>query len=202
MAPSQLVRWRQASRVAGRVFLDRRQRHGGADSTAFFHTPDQGGAAVKYEQQKEETFDRNLSRFAPRVDHRFSPTLSGFLGFRAEYDNLSDIAPATERALGDVRKEGGVFGPAMGVVWNTTDSPFDPKKGAILSLLLEQAGVIWGGAYRFFKITGEAKRYYEIGWDTVFAARLKLGLGDALGAKDRFPIFERFYAGGANSVRG
>ena len=156
----------------------------------------------KYEQQKEETFDRNFSRFAPRVDHRFSPTLSGFLGFRAEYDNLFDIAPATERALGDVRKEGGVFGPAMGVVWNTTDSPFDPKKGAILSLLLEQAGVIWGGAYRFFKITGEAKRYYEIGWDTVFAARLKLGLGDALGAKDRFPIFERFYAGGANSVRG
>jgi len=36
----------------------------------------------------------------------------------------------------------------------------------------------------------------------VFAARLKLGLGDAIGAKDRFPIFERFYAGGENSVRG
>jgi outer membrane protein assembly complex protein YaeT len=156
----------------------------------------------KYEQQEEDTYDRNYGRFAPRVDHQFSPTLSGFLGFRLEFDKLFEIAPATERALGDLRKEGGVSGPAMGVVWNTTDSPFDPKKGAILSLLLEQAGVIWGGAYRFIKITGEAKRYYEIGWDTVFAARLKLGLGDALGAKDRFPLFERFYAGGANSVRG
>jgi outer membrane protein insertion porin family len=69
-------------------------------------------------------------------------------------------------------------------------------------LMLEHAGVIWGGAYRFFKISGEAKRYYDLGWDTVFAARLKLGLGDAIGAKDRFPLFERFYAGGENSVRG
>lgn len=157
---------------------------------------------LKYEQQKEETYNRNFSRSAPRIDHQFTPALSGFIGFRVEYDNLFDIAAATERALGDLRKQGWLSGPAMGVVWNTADSPFEPKKGAILSLMLEQAGVIWGGAYRFFKISGEAKRYYELGWDTVFAARLKLGLGDAIGAKDRFPLFERFYAGGENSVRG
>jgi outer membrane translocation and assembly module TamA len=67
---------------------------------------------------------------------------------------------------------------------------------------LEQAGVIWGGAYKFFKITGEAKKYYEIGWQTILASRLKLGLGDAIGAEDGYPLFERFYAGGEKSVRG
>jgi outer membrane protein assembly factor BamA len=90
----------------------------------------------------------------------------------------------------------------MGLVWNTTDSPFYPTKGQILSLTVEQAGVIWGGAYRFLKITGEAKKYYQLGWDTVFASRLKFGLGDAIGADDRYPLFERFYAGGEKSVRG
>ena len=157
---------------------------------------------LKYEKEEEDTFDRKLGRFAPRVDHQFSPSLSGFVGFRVEYDNLSNIAPATVRALGGVREEGILSGPAIGLVWNTRDSPFEPKNGEVLSLTFEQAGVIWGGDYRFFKITGEAKKYYAIGWDTVFAARLKLGLGDAIGAKDRFPIFERFYAGGENSVRG
>jgi len=156
----------------------------------------------KYEEQKEDTYNRDFTRFAPRVDHQFAPGVSGFIGFRAEYDNLFDIAPATERALGDIRKQGWLSGPTMGLVWNTTDNPFDPKRGAVHSLTLEQAGVIWGGAYRFFKIGGETKRYYEIGWDTVLAARLKFGLGDAIGAKDRFPLFERFYAGGENSVRG
>jgi len=157
---------------------------------------------LKYETEKEQTYDRNFGRFAPRLDHQFSPSLSGFVGFRVEYDNLSNIAPATVQSLGGVLDQGILAGPSMGLVWNTRDSPFDPKKGEVLSLKVEQAGAIWGGEYRFFKITGEAKKYYEIGWDTVFAARLKLGLGDAIGAKDRFPIFERFYAGGDNSVRG
>lgn len=156
----------------------------------------------KHEQQKEDTFNRNVSRFSPRVDHQFAPALSGFVGFRVEYSNIFDVAAATESALGDLRKQGWLAGPTLGLVWNTTNRPLEPTNGAILSLTLEQAGVIWGGNYRFLKISGEAKRYYEVGWETIFAARLKLGLGDAIGAKDRFPIFERFYAGGENSVRG
>jgi len=75
-------------------------------------------------------------------------------------------------------------------VWNTRDSPCETKRGEILSASFEQAGVIWGGDYRFLKITGEANKYYDVGRGTVFAARLKLGLGDAIGAKVRFPIFE------------
>jgi outer membrane protein insertion porin family len=156
----------------------------------------------RYDQEKEQTYLRNVTRFSPRIDHQFSTALTGFLGFRVEYNKLNDVAAATEQALGHIRREGIVSGPMMGLVWNTTDSPFYPKKGEILSLTLEQAGTIWGGPYRFFKISGEAKKYYEIGWDTILASRLKLGLGDAIGDKDRYPLFERFYAGGEKSVRG
>jgi outer membrane translocation and assembly module TamA len=31
---------------------------------------------------------------------------------------------------------------------------------------------------------------------------LKIGLADAIGAEDRYPLFERFFAGGEKSVRG
>jgi len=168
-----------------------------------FLTPSTKGVLTfKYDQEEEQTYRRDLAGFRPRMDHRFSAALSGFLGYRIEYDTLHDVAAATEQALGNIRSEGIVSGPTMGLVWNTTDNPFYPKKGEILSLTLEQAGAIWGGDYRFFKIVGEAKKYYEIGWDTVFASRLKLGLGDAIGSADRFPLFERFYAGGEKSVRG
>lgn len=168
-----------------------------------FITPmTKGVLSFKYEREDEETFLRRFTRLNPRIDHRFSPALTGFVGYRLEFDDLSEIDAATEQALGDIRQEGIVSGPALGLVWNTADSPFYPTKGQILSLTVEQAGVIWGGAYRFFRITGEAKKYYQLGWNTVFASRLKLGLGDAIGADDRYPLFERFYAGGEKSVRG
>jgi len=168
----------------------------------FFTPRTKAVLAFKHDQENEQTFLRNVTRLAPRIDHRFSAALSGFVGYRLGYNKLNDVAAATERALGDIRREGILSGPAVGLVWNTTDDPFYPKRGEILSLTVEQAGVIWGGAYRFFKITGEAKKYFEIGWQTVFASRLKFGLGDAIGSKDRFPLFERFYAGGEKSVRG
>jgi outer membrane protein assembly complex protein YaeT len=161
-----------------------------------------GSLGFKYEQQEEDTYHRNFGRFLPKFDYQFMPGLSGFVGFRAEYNRLFEISQATEQALGSVRKRGWVSGPALGLVWNTTDNPFEPKKGAVLSLTLEQAGAIWGGAYRFYKITGEAKKYFDIGWETILAGKVKLGLGDAIGAEDRFPLFERYYAGGENSVRG
>ena len=158
--------------------------------------------AFNFDQESEQTYLRKFTGFMPRINHQFSPTLSGFLRYRVEYDKLSDISAATEQALGGIRRDGTLSGPTLGLLWSTADNPFYPKQGTILSLAVEQAGVIWGGAYRFFKITGEAKKYYEIGWDTVFAGRVKLGFGDAIGSLDRYPLFERFYAGGEKSVRG
>ena len=168
-----------------------------------FLTPNtQGIANFGHEQEDEKTYLRNVTRFLPRLDHRFSPTLSSFVGYRVEYDKLNKVAPATVEALGGLRGSGMLSGPTLGLVWNTSDDPFNPKQGGIVSLALDQAGAIWGGQYSFYKITAEAKKYFDIGWQTVFASRLKLGAGDAIGAKKNFPLFERFYSGGEKSVRG
>jgi outer membrane protein assembly complex protein YaeT len=168
-----------------------------------FLTPrTQGIVKLSHDQEKEETYLRNVSRFAPRVDHRFSPTLTAFVGYRVEHNQLNDVGTATRAALGDIRRKGIVSGPTAGMVWNTADDPFNPKKGGVISLLLDQAGAIWGGQFSFFKITAEAKKYIDVGWNTVFASRLKLGLADAIGLDKNFPLFERFFAGGEKSVRG
>jgi len=162
----------------------------------------QANINISHEQEKEETYLRNVSRFAPRLNHRFSSTLSGFVGYRLEYDKLDDVTAATVQAVGGIRRQGILSGPSAALVWNTTDDPFNPKKGEVISGVVDQAGTIWGGKFSFYKITTEAKKYIDIGWQTVFASRLKLGLGDAIGADKNFPLFERFYSGGEKSVRG
>jgi outer membrane protein assembly complex protein YaeT len=162
----------------------------------------QGIVNFGYNQEKEETYVRNVGRFAPRIDHRFLSALTGFVGYRLEHNKLKDVAPTTELALGEIRRKGILSGPTIGLVWNTADDPFNPKKGEVLSLTIDQAGAIWGGEFSYYKMTAEAKKYIEIGWNTVFASRLKLGLGDAIGSDKNFPLFERFFAGGEKSVRG
>lgn len=162
----------------------------------------QANIMISHDQEDEETYLRHVSRFAPRLNHRFSPTLSGFIGYRLEYDKLDEVDQATVRGVGGVRREGPLSGPSIGLVWNTTDNLFNPKKGEVISLVVDQAGVIWGGKFNFYKMTAEAKKYFDIGWETVFASRIKLGLGDAIGADENLPLFERFYAGGEKSVRG
>lgn len=154
------------------------------------------------EQQDEETFLLNASHFTPRLEHQFSRTLSGFAGYRLEFAKLNNITPATIRALGGIEREGVLSGPSLGIVWNTTEDPFDPKEGGVISLLADQAGGIWGGDFNFYKITAEAKKYRRLGWGTVLAGRLKIGVADSFGSSTNIPLFERFYAGGEKSVRG
>jgi outer membrane protein insertion porin family len=168
-----------------------------------FLTPrTQGIVNLSYDREEEETYVRNVGRFAPRIDHRFIPTLSGFVGYRLEHDKLTEVSPAIDLALGEIQRKGILSGPTMGLVWNTADNPLNPTKGEVISLTIDQAGAIWGGDFKFYKMTVEGKKYIDIGWKTVFASRLKLGLADAIGSDKNFPLFERFFAGGEKSVRG
>ena len=168
----------------------------------FFTRRTQAGLNLRHDLEEEETFKRTLSRFSGRLEHRFSPKLLSYLGYRVEHNQLSDVADATPQALGEIRTRGILTGPSLGLVWNSTDDLFNPTRGEIVSFNADQAGGIWGGPYEFFKLTGEAKKYFPIGWETIFAGRIKLGVADAIGAKKNYPLFERFFAGGQSSVRG
>jgi outer membrane protein insertion porin family len=168
-----------------------------------FLTPRTRGIVnLSYDREEEETYVRHVGRFAPRIEHRFIPALSGFVGYRLEHNKLTEVSPAIELALGEIQRKGLLSGPTMGLIWNTADNPLNPTKGEVISLVIDQAGAIWGGEFKFYKMIAEAKKYIDIGWKTIFASRLKLGLADAIGSDKNFPLFERFFAGGEKSVRG
>ncbi len=168
----------------------------------FFSPNTQALVNFAHDREKEQTYVLNASRFRPRIQHQFSKTLSAFIGYRLEYDQLNDVSDATVQALGGIEENGLLSGPTAGLIWNTTDDPFYPKRGNVVSFTVDQAGAIWGGKFKYYKFTAEGKKYIDIGWQTVLASRLKLGLGDAIGSDKNFPLFERFYSGGDKSVRG
>jgi outer membrane protein insertion porin family len=161
-----------------------------------------GVLEFRQDVDNESTYLLTGTQFRPRIERRLWRSLSGFIGYRAEYDALSDVNESVITALGSVKRDGVLSGPVAGLVWNRTDNPLNPQEGEILSLGTEQPGGIWGGAFSFWRLVMEGRKYNSIGWETVLATRLRLGLSDALGAAENLPLFERFYAGGERSVRG
>jgi len=158
---------------------------------------------AKLNYETERPFDLAAVQVLPLLQEHFSSTLSGSAGFRTEWFKVTDVDPAAVREIGGVRSDGILLGPTAQVSWNTTENPLNPTQGAITTVNAEQAGSIWGGQANFYEFTGEVRKYTSIGWDTVFANRLKLGFADAIGpTSEGVPIFERFYSGGPGSVRG
>ncbi|MGH7858070.1 MAG: outer membrane protein assembly factor BamA [Candidatus Binatia bacterium] len=156
----------------------------------------------RQDQENEDTYLLYASRLKPRFERRFFRTLTVVLGVSFTWHKFNEIDEETVEAIGAVREEGVSFGPAAGLVWNTTDDVLDPTRGQVVSLFADQTGAFSGGDYQFWKFALEGKKYFDVGWRTIFATRLLLGTGDTLDAIEDVPLSERFYAGGEKSVRG
>lgn len=154
------------------------------------------------QQLDEPSYLLNMTRLQPRFERDFTPQLSAFLGYRLEYDQLSNVTSATASVLREFQRKGALSGISTGFVWNTTDDPLNATHGGLLSFSAEQVGGSLGGDFEFLKIFGEARRYYLVAHRVVLATRLKLGFADPSGKSKEVPLFERFFAGGISSVRG
>ena len=77
------------------------------------------------------------------------------------------------------------------------DDVFDPQRGLLAELAVRAAGF-----RQFLKVSGEARWYRRIFWKSVLALRVSGGLVLNEGSVEAIPSFERFFAGGSNSVRG
>jgi outer membrane protein insertion porin family len=76
------------------------------------------------------------------------------------------------------------------------------QQGEVIATRANVADGVFGSDYRYWRATAEMRKYQSIGWETVFAARVKLGLGDNIGPDRDIPLSERYYSGGEGSVRG
>ncbi len=93
---------------------------------------------------------------------------------------------------------------ALGVnlVYDTRNDVFDPTRGVYLRPFVEVAGGLLQGDNDFYRVSGEARWFQDVGWDFVIAARALAGSTFPYGSTDRVPYYEAFRLGGRNSLRG
>ena len=87
---------------------------------------------------------------------------------------------------------------------DSRDHFLNPKNGWFNEVAIEYAGGFLRGKTSFFKFTTDHRYYWQFWREAVLASAIRLGYEKGLrGNRDREIIsFERFYAGGSNTVRG
>ena len=80
---------------------------------------------------------------------------------------------------------------------DSRDNPIYPLKGFWGAMSLDFAHDLLGGDRTFVKLTLDSRFYQRVSKRNVFALHLKAGY-----TEDSAPFYERFFLGGANSLRG
>ncbi len=91
------------------------------------------------------------------------------------------------------------------VVYDNRDNVFDAKRGWRHSLSCEVAGGLLGADNNFIKLQEDTSKFLPLFWKFVIGEHVRLGFARGYRARGHFtdvPIYERFYCGGADTVRG
>ncbi|MFA5339073.1 MAG: outer membrane protein assembly factor BamA [Candidatus Omnitrophota bacterium] len=122
--------------------------------------------------------------------------------YRLESVKISDV---DSTALADLQKEQGtnvISSLTLGLTRDLRDSTLSPTKGYILFGSVQGAGGPIGGDKNFVKYYGSSSFYFSFIERQVLQLTARAGAVGAFGNTDSVPIYERFFIGGADTVRG
>ena len=123
--------------------------------------------------------------------------------YRLEGVRVADVPDGASSALRDEEGSHTLASVSLGYTRDTRDNVFSPKGGYFFNSGIETAGGFLGGSRDFWKWTGTGSTFFTpLIKSQVLEFHLSLGLADNFGGSKAVPIFERFFAGGADSVRG
>ncbi len=151
----------------------------------------------EYTEYDQETFGSGI-RVGKRVTD-FSTLGLGYTFATYDISDVDDDAPETIKEEEGSRTKSGM---TLSFTNDTRDSYLNPTTGHRYTTGLELAGGPFGAETDIVKLVGEARWYRPLPKKLVLMTRLEGGIVEDYGDSNFVPLFDRFFAGGANSVRG
>jgi outer membrane protein assembly factor BamA len=137
-----------------------------------------------------------------RVGKELTEYWKGDLTYRYEsikITNLSDGASA------DLVRESGtnaISSMELGINFDNRDNVLEPTKGNFIENSFKLAGGPFGASKDFWKYYLRASRYFPLFLGSVLEVRGRMGLAEKYSDTGWVPIYERYFAGGAYTIRG
>jgi len=122
-------------------------------------------------------------------------------GYRLERYDLTDVSPWSSNIIRDYQGINWTSAVNARIVRDTTDDRTRPTKGTITSVSGEYGGGGLGGDDNFVKALADWNGFYSWRPDHTIHLRGRVG-GIFQNTSKHVPIFDRFYLGGIDTIRG
>jgi outer membrane protein insertion porin family len=164
-----------------------------------FDRPLSAGADLFDERRVFNEYTVDSLGGGPRISHPFAEYARWHLGYRLTQDRITHLTDVASDAL---RKEAGTHVTSLvtgSLTRDSRDNVMLPSRGSQAFINVDFAGL--GGDERYVRSVASASHFRPIWFGHIMSARAEVGYG--FGWSDKpLPLFERFYLGGPNSVRG
>lgn len=131
--------------------------------------------------------------------------MRGGMSYELMHEDITGISKTAPREIQAEKGTSLTSSMTPSISYDSRDHYFNPTEGMKSSLSTKFAGL--GGDTRFLKADLSAHWYYPLLKDPSWGGAYVLGLGGSLGrgfgiSQNDLPLFERYFVGGINSVRG
>jgi len=137
-----------------------------------------------------------------RLGKDLTDTVSTGLLYNLEEVDISELPNEASNALKDERGANALSRLTWRMKYDSRDNQYSPSKGLVTGFALENAGGFIGGDRDFYKFYGYSNVYYSIIERVVLELSGRSGVVENYANTDSVPIYERFYVGGATTIRG
>jgi len=165
----------------------------------FLDKPISASFSIYDESFEYPDYDKKARGFSVGFGKELSEYVRGNIRYNLEEASIGDIA---EDASSLIKEQEGtkVTSSISPSIWrDTRDSYLDPTRGTRHALYTTIAGL--GGDNYFVKAVIDSIWYFPMMWHTTFSVRGRLGYATGYAGRE-LPLYERFYVGGLNTVRG
>jgi len=145
-------------------------------------------------------YDETVNGGDLRLGKELSEYLRGDLTYRLDQIKISNPTSDASKDLTDEVGTNVVSVISPSLTYDSRDNVFNTRKGNFLTAAFDFAGL--GGDKNYTKFFGRASHYFPMPRGAVLEVRGRLGLAQPYGNTEKIPIYERFFAGGAYTIRG
>ena len=160
------------------------------------------------EERTEKSIETNETRYKLRrhtasvgLEKKFSERVKGEIFYDFSLVKTFEVKPdviLTKEDSGTVA----ISGIRPGIVYDTRDNPFDPRKGVLVGITMKTATKYLFSETDFVKTILSGSVYKELSKYFVVAVSLKSGIAYGFNDTTDLPLVERFFLGGRTTVRG
>lgn len=172
-----------------------------------FDYPVSFGFDVYRREHKRDTdvgygYDEKVTGGDLRLGKEISEYLRSDIIYRLDEINISNISDTASADLTSEKGKNVISSISPSLTYDSRDNVFDARRGNLFTASFDFAGGLISGDKNYTKFFARASHYFPMPRGAVLELRGRLGLAEPYGSTEKIPIYERFFAGGAYTIRG